>query len=128
MLTRQLDIFLLAQDEVALWTKLGLVELSDGDALLGEAPELFAVETSRVVQRASAIDDGDCFVLAEQDLVRAKIAIWTADLDLRHVFLLEADLAVDARRVTSHTQARHAKGVVWQATECRSRLACAINP
>ena len=132
---RQLDVRVLAEHAVALGGELGDVELADRLAGLGEADELLAVDADGVVEHAAAVDDPawsgqsireharDRLVLAEQDLIRAEVAVGPAGLDLGDLLLLEAELAVDAEDVLPDRQTGHAERIVRHAAELLSALA-----
>ena len=65
----------------------------------------------------------DRLVLAEQDLVRAEVAVRTARLDLGDVLFPQTELAVDAEDVLPDRQAGHAERVVRDAAQLLGALA-----
>jgi hypothetical protein len=68
-LTRKLNILLVDEDLVTLWSKLLLGKEVDGLSGLGKSNKLGSVQSCGVVQDTRTIDDGYSLVLAEQDLV-----------------------------------------------------------
>lgn len=62
-LTWQGDVGVLDEHDVAVFRQLGRVEVDDHLAGMRQANELFAIESMRVVDDATAVDDGDCLVL-----------------------------------------------------------------
>jgi hypothetical protein len=74
-LTRQLDILLVHQDLVSLRPKLRPFKLPNRLPRFGQPDELWPVEPGGVIQDTRTIDDRNCLVVGEEDLVWAVSAI-----------------------------------------------------
>ena len=123
-LTRQLDVLVLDEDEVTVLAQLRLVEVAHRYPQLRQPPQLLTVETCRVRQHATAVNDSHSLVAAQQDLVRAEIAVGATSLHLRDVRLLQAEVLVDAQHVLAHAERGHTVRVVRHTTQLRSGIAC----
>ena len=134
-LTRQLEILVLDLDEVPVLAQLRLIEEGNGFPSLGEANELLPVNTNRVGENTASVDDSNCLIVTEKNLVYGRaecrlgkelwrevrtgseIAIWSTGLDLCNVLLPKAKLFVNSEYVLSDRQRGHSVGVMRDTAE-----------
>lgn len=121
--SRQLDVVLLDENAVSLGAEHGGVKVRDHLSCLGKANELWPVETDRVVDDTTSVDDGDGLVDGEEDLVGTEITIGTTSLNLGDFLLLEAEHPVDADDVLTNRKGSHTPDVVRNTTESGGGLA-----
>lgn len=141
----QLNVLILNANKVAVLAELRGVKVGHGYTSVRKADEFHAIQSLRVGKDATAVDDGDRLVVAEQNLVWRKtsvitrhgrpwkaeprvltgteIAIWATRLDFRDIFLAQSELLVDADNVLSNTQRSHAISIVRDTAE----VLCALS-
>lgn len=123
LLTRQSIIFIINQNLVTALTQLGRVESADRGPRPGQPDQLGPVQTSRVVQNATTINDRHSLVLAHQDFVGTEITIGTASLELGNILLVETVGLEDTDNVLTDRRRSHPISVVRDTTKFLSRLA-----
>jgi len=100
-----------------------LLMLATRHSLFACAPQLLAVDTSRVCQNTTTVDDSHRLVAAQQNLVRTEIDVGTTNLQLGDVRLLEPEGLLDALHVLLRAERGHAVCVMRHITKLRGRLA-----
>lgn len=123
LLTRQSVILIINQNLVTALTQLGRVESADRGPRPGQPDQLGPVQTSRVVQNATTINDRHSLVLAQQDFVGTEITIGTTSLELGNILLVETVGLEDTDNVLTDRRRSHTISIVRDTTKFLSRLA-----
>ena len=67
--TRKFHILVFNTNQVSILAELGLIEVAHRYTQLGQTNEFFTIDPRRVREDATAVDDGNCLVGAQQDLI-----------------------------------------------------------
>ena len=118
---------LVHEHAITLGRQLGRVKIGNHDTIRRQLQQLFAVQTVWIDDDTGAIDDGGVLFVSELDLVRTKIAVGAAGLQLSHGRRIDVELAIDSLDVLANRLSGHSIGVVRDTAElgvlaCEERL------